>query len=523
MRELMLELLTYEPFGEFLPEEEKYIHEVLSEKKLHRPPSEVHDLFSGFHYYVHHRKVEDINWLRIWKNTYHRKRYNTSSATPIRSPDSFPLLFRKICFYIIVRGNFTDKEFAKILGMGANFATEWGISTKFRKYAEANTYSEIKISRNGVKKEYVVSAIKKLYYEAGRKTIKEKEEEERKKSKETGQEISIPVVLKNLPVFVDLFAGSATVAASVASEGCPPPVVNDYDPVMVSFAWGFTHCQSKLRKRIADFHNDLMKRDFTSIDWNYDSDAYKRYVEKIDPKDVHINPKRWDEPEYQKFRMFFYSESPEEIKRGKELAERHREFIMRTRSSYKDNEQKLKDLRSHDRCIENDLRSIDFNKLSPHSSKQNEKVLEYAFSVFYQCSFALNNKVHHESAVDTTTYSSYLKELKVDLNAIEWEKCDVKADWLINLRLDAGSLNLEPKGHFSRYLRKAKFYCKDFKDLLQVPEVPSDGIYYWDSPYFLTVGYDVDFFDNIVNTLEKHQTRRHQTRERGRVWSGGIV
>jgi len=28
---------------------------------------------------------------------------------------------------------------------------------------------------------------------------------------------------------------------------------------------------------------------------------------------------------------------------------------------------------------------------------------------------------------------------------------------------------------------------------------------------------------DIVNTLEKHQARRHQTRERGRVWSGGIV
>ena len=37
MKELMLELLTYEPFGEFLPEEKEYIHEILSGND--NPPS----------------------------------------------------------------------------------------------------------------------------------------------------------------------------------------------------------------------------------------------------------------------------------------------------------------------------------------------------------------------------------------------------------------------------------------------------------------------------------------------------
>ncbi len=504
MRELMLELLTYEPFGEFLPEEEKYINEVLSEKKFHRPPSEVHDLFSGFHYYVHRKdakdkdktksrdKSKDIDWLRIWKNTYHRKRNNTSSATTVRSPDSFPLLFRKVCFYIIVRGDFTDKEFAKILDMTPSSIQKWGISTQFRKYAEANTYSEIRLSRNGVKKEYVVSAIKKLYFEAGR-------------------QVSRSMKLKDLPTFVDVFAGSATVAASVRSEACPPPIVNDYDPVMVCFAWAFTHCQSELRKRIAEFHNNLMKLDFASTNWRYNSVAYEGYVDKKDFKDVHINPKRWDDPKYQEMRMFFYDESPEMIKEGKELAQRHQEFIMRTRSSYIEELERLKS------CDRDDLRSIDFNKLSPHSIKQIENVLEYAFAVFYKCSFHSKGNIYHESIVSAESYFSYLRSLLVkkslmrrvpphlhssyislvkNLNAIKGENRAVKAEGLTNLRLDADLLTPEDKGPFSRYLRDAKFYCKDFKDLLQVPEVPSDGIYYWDSPYFLTVGYDVDFFDN---------------------------
>lgn len=51
MRELMLELLTYEPFGKFLSDEkldeEKYIHEILS-GNYNPPQSVLQVLFSGF-------------------------------------------------------------------------------------------------------------------------------------------------------------------------------------------------------------------------------------------------------------------------------------------------------------------------------------------------------------------------------------------------------------------------------------------------------------------------------------------
>ena len=69
-----------------------------------------------------------------------------------------------------------------------------------------------------------------------------------------------------------------------------------------------------------------------------------------------------------------------------------------------------------------------------------------------------------------------------------------KAETLLKLELEASLLNLEPVGHFSRYLRGSKFYCKDFREILQ--NDTSDRIYYLDSPYFLTVGYDVGFSDD---------------------------
>ena len=80
VRELMLELLTYEPFGKFLPEEEEYIREILSGND-NPPPSltKFHELFLGFYnYYVQNIQngqkgqagnSKNVSWLRRWKNT----------------------------------------------------------------------------------------------------------------------------------------------------------------------------------------------------------------------------------------------------------------------------------------------------------------------------------------------------------------------------------------------------------------------------------------------------------------------
>ena len=61
MKELMLELLAWEPFGKFLLKEKEYIREILSGND-NPPPSlaKFHELFSGFYdYYVQCEKFED--------------------------------------------------------------------------------------------------------------------------------------------------------------------------------------------------------------------------------------------------------------------------------------------------------------------------------------------------------------------------------------------------------------------------------------------------------------------------------
>ena len=113
MKELMLELLTYEPFGELKTEEKEYIHEILS-GSCNPPPTQAkfHELFSGFYgYYVQCKKLEDamktkdaecsryISKLRAWKAKNGRAH--------------LPVLYKKICFYLMVREGFTGIEFMK--------------------------------------------------------------------------------------------------------------------------------------------------------------------------------------------------------------------------------------------------------------------------------------------------------------------------------------------------------------------------------------------------------------------------
>ncbi len=93
MRELMLELLPYEPFGKLIPGEEKYIREILR-GNYQQPKSMLHDLFSGFYRYVQNEKSKDIDWLRIWRNTYHQNQNYTNSTKSGRI--YYPLLFKKI-------------------------------------------------------------------------------------------------------------------------------------------------------------------------------------------------------------------------------------------------------------------------------------------------------------------------------------------------------------------------------------------------------------------------------------------
>ena len=496
VRELMLELLTWAPFAKLISGEKEYIGEILSEN-YQQPQSMFHDLFLGFYCYVHKGDFKDVIWLRHWRDTYHQNENYTNSAKSERV--YYPLLFKKICFYIIVHGNFSDEDFMdKEINLSHNLIGKWHISSQLRKFAEADTYSAIKVFRHGVKKPYIVSLVKKLYHEAGR---------QQKRSTTLGK----------LPRFVDVFAGTASVAASVVSEGCPRPIINDYDPVMVCFAWAFTYYQGELRKRIAEFYNGLMNQDIKSQNWSYDEKAYK---EHHGTENLLTSPETWADPAANLKRKEKLGLSDDFIVESRMIAQCHQDFIIRIRSSYIDFKKVL------DSCDRDNLREIDFNNLPtdmrhPQDNSDVKKVLDYALAWFYCHSFSgerIKGSIQDETIVKASSFYSflnhlqpkylsrlkgedaiklqleYLFRLQVELKAIRNANCANKAQTLSELQLAPSLLGLEFTGHFSRYLRGATFCCEDFEAILK--DNPSNKIFYLDSPYFLTVGYDVDFTDD---------------------------
>ena len=501
MKELMLELLAWEPFGKFLLKEKEYIREILSGND-NPPPSlaKFHELFSGFYdYYVQCEKFEDAKKAKDAKKFEDAKKAKDAELSRYISKlrawkakngrAQLPIFYKKICFYLMVKEGFSESGFMAQIGSHVSRIREWKISPEFRKRAEDDTYSVIRSYRSGTKRKYLVSLIKRLYYEAGR-------------------QVSQSMVLNKLPPFVDVFAGTASVAASVVTNGCPPPIVNDYDPILVCFAWAFTYYQSKLCAEIAEFHNDLMKKDPQSANWSYDEKAYEAHYESVDQRTVLTLPKVWDDPMTQWLHMEFYGYSKEDIEEGRRLAQRHQELVIQARNSYIDVRNVLDRLEGSDDA-KNCLRSIDFNKLPKNMSDPQKApvlmdVLDYALAMFFYYSFPpLAGHIYHEVIVDVDSYSSFLNSLDASKRKNKTDKADkavkadqaVKADTLLRRQLKASSLTLESTGSFSRHLKDAEFYCKDFRDILQ-NNSEAERVYYLDSPYFLTVGYDVGFSDD---------------------------
>ena len=69
MQELMLELLTYEPFAKVEPAELDYINQILNQNDV-QPVSVYSELFDGFYKYVND-EADSFDWLVKWYEKYY--------------------------------------------------------------------------------------------------------------------------------------------------------------------------------------------------------------------------------------------------------------------------------------------------------------------------------------------------------------------------------------------------------------------------------------------------------------------
>lgn len=306
MIELMLKLLTYEPYEKVSGNEKDYIDKVLSEKitsdtvVTNKEYIIYDELFREFMDFLNYSSKgilwksiqwNSLGWLRDWKNKY----YPVNDGM-IDGREIYPVLFKKISFFILVEAHkgdskkknteMSDKEFIQAVGLRENIFNKWHISPRYRKKVNRDSYSYITLSRNGKKQPYLTTAIKRVYYEAGRQ-----EAEENLIDSDTTTEWVAPK-LNQLPRFIDVFAGTGTVAASV---GANESVVNDIDVGVACFLYSMSHDSKEVRQRLAQLHNNFVSRDlsegkelYTVNDWQKHKKNYEQYINNQKFEDVMI-------------------------------------------------------------------------------------------------------------------------------------------------------------------------------------------------------------------------------------------
>lgn len=470
MIELMLKLLTYEPYEKVSGNEKDYIDKVLSENitsstAVTNKGYIIYDgLFRGFMDFLNYSSTgifwkgiqwNSLGWLRDWKN-----KYLPVDNGMIDGRELYPVLFKKICFFILVEaynGNsdkkdteMSDTEFTQAVGLRENIFNKWCISPRYRKKVNRNSYSSITLNRNGKKQPYLTTAIKRAYYEAGRQ-----EAEENLIDSDTTTEWVAPK-LNQLPRFIDVFAGTGTVAASV---GANKSVVNDIDVGVACFLYSMSHDSKEVRQRLVQLHNNFVSKDLSEGQELYTAEQWQRHRET------------------KAYEKYLGNQKFEEV-------------MIRLRNNY---------VYIHDQYVQATRGVVlDFDNTT---TKNIEMFYDIGVAWLFLNSFKQKLiKANQFNAIDmdVEAYMKYLRNVlmvkyKDDKKYEKYHQQDESdATFLEKYRIKKSQVKFE----------KGIKYMKSLKDTIVMNEGfdtvihgYSDGFIYLDSPYFLTTDYTVPFQD----------------------------
>ena len=470
MIELMLKLLTYEPYEKVSGNEKDYIDKVLSENitsstAVTNKGYIIYDgLFRGFMDFLNYSSTgifwkgiqwNSLGWLRDWKN-----KYLPVDNGMIDGRELYPVLFKKICFFILVEaynGNsdkkdteMSDTEFTQAVGLRENIFNKWCISPRYRKKVNRNSYSSITLNRNGKKQPYLTTAIKRAYYEAGRQ-----EAEENLIDSDTTTEWVAPK-LNQLPRFIDVFAGTGTVAASV---GANKSVVNDIDVGVACFLYSMSHDSKEVRQRLVQLHNNFVSKDLSEGQELYTAEQWQRHRET------------------KAYEKYLGNQKFEEV-------------MIRLRNNY---------VYIHDQYVQATRGVVlDFDNTT---TKNIEMFYDIGVAWLFLNSFKQKLiKANQFNAIDmdVEAYMKYLRNVlmvkyKDDKKYEKYHQQDESdATFLEKYRIKKSQVKYE----------KGIKYMKSLKDTIVMNEGfdtvihgYSDGFIYLDSPYFLTTDYTVPFQD----------------------------
>ena len=470
MIELMLKLLTYEPYEKVSGNEKDYIDKVLSEKitsdtvVTNKEYIIYAELFREFMDFLNYSSKgilwksiqwDSLGWLRDWKNKYYPVNDGMIDDRAI-----YPVLFKKICFFILVEAykgdskkkytEMSDKEFIQAVGLRENIFNKWHISPRYRKKVNRDSYSSITLSRNGKKQPYLTTAIKRVYYEAGRQ-----EAEENLIDSDTTTEWVAPK-LNQLPLFIDVFSGTGTVAASV---GTNKSIVNDIDVGVACFLYSMSHDSKEVRQRLAQLHNNFVSKDLSEGQKLYTAEQWQRHRET---------------KAYEKYL-------------GNQKFE---ELMVRLRNNY---------VYIYDKYVQATIGVVlDFDNAT---TKNIEMFYDIGVAWLFLNSFKQKQRRGNQfNAIDMDieAYMKYLRNVlmvkyKDDKKYVKYHQQDESdATFLEKYRLKKSQVKFE-KG--IKYMDSLKNTIVKSEDFATVIKSYSDDFIYLDAPYFLTTDYTVPFQD----------------------------
>jgi len=272
MRETMFRILTYEPFERITGDEKKYIKAVLKDDLISQQNYPLYDeLMQAFNAC----KGTDVSSLVKWYNKYYTTKDN-GEIKVLWSKDKnertyYPVLFKKICYYCLTEYDFLDAQFMGQFGISVGIINKWRISPRYGRMINKDTYSAIRLKRNGRKIEYLTKVIKAIYYEACRQVAEsEKDWMSAKKA--------------NLMAFVDVFAGTGTVTASVDARWS---IANDKE----LGAACFLYCMNRFNQNPKQYSCDTCK----TVDALTGS-----YISYVEEEAFLFNPQRYIDNAYEK-------------------------------------------------------------------------------------------------------------------------------------------------------------------------------------------------------------------------------
>lgn len=442
MRDLMLQLLTYEPFEKIEGDEKDYIDAVLYKKSGFIPKYQIYDdLMNAFRAYIS-SKDKNRSKLSKWVNTYFTKQ-KAGKITVLSSTNNkrtyYPVIFKKICFYCLTEFEENDNIFMQALGLRANILNKWLISPSYRRLLNENTYHTLKLYRNGIKKYHLVKIIKAAYYEASRQA----DEVFQYLDPDLGSSTWIAPKIQKLLPFCDCFAGTGTVSASVNANTI---YANDIDVGAVTFMYSMAHDVEEVCKRLALLHNNFVFNDFDKNQSYYSSEKWQEHKQKYSAYQIK-NPKYDD-------------------------------FMIRIRNNFSYmNDWYKKAVTGYVLNINNP------------SAKEIETFYDIGIVWYFLHSFDPKNpgRGFSVSGIDDDSYFKYLQDnlgVKLQSNVSKYQA--------VCKNITVSDIKFKDGIEYMEALKNANILNEDF---IYILENFDDCFIYLDPPYFLTTDYNVPFQD----------------------------